>query len=209
MKRLLFILIGAACLAGCNWMRLFEFRAQLRQLPEFAHWEDRAWGRTLVFSEPVLGADDLADLGLAPVSVGEGLFVIRYRYDGDGSHRRGETTLFFLIENGRLRGVTFPALLLEMIGEKNVEALLRITGGDSSPEVGVCDVEKTRVLRAVFGTEAPPADDRKLDIMFEPLDAANRVLKLSFEEGGKPGIYNKLRLVIGKAGESVASVRAR
>src|SRR3954469_25554508 len=109
--------------------------------------------------------------------------------------------MVFEVKDGKIAGVTFPSIMVEMLGQGNVEALLRLTGGDSSPEAGVRDVEKARVLRAVFGKSAPPTDDRQLTVIFEPEEAGNRCLKLYFEEGKRPGIYSTLRLIIGKPGE--------
>jgi hypothetical protein len=196
MKRLIILLLVASGVAGCDWV-LFEFRGQLKQLPKYSRWEERPLGRTLVFAEPILTLANLKGLGLAPTPAQDGLLAIRYRYHTDRPGGTGETAMLLLIEDNKLRGVMFPSVMLDMFGQRNLEALLRMAGGDSSPAAGVRDLEKARVLRAVFGANIP-ANDRQLTLVFEPIDPGNRVLKLEFEEGKKPGIYSTLRLIIGK-----------
>lgn len=176
---------------------LFEFRGQLKHLPQYSQWEERPWGRMLIFKTPLLTLTDLKNLGVVPTPAPDGLLAIRYRYHTDKTGGDGETAMLLLMDGGKLRGVTFPSVILNMIGQRNFEALLRMAGGDSSPAAGVRDLEKARVLHALFGTVAP-ADDHQLIVTFEPMDAGNRTLMLSFEDGKKPGIYSTLRLTIGK-----------
>lgn len=196
MKRIVLLLILSSCLAGCDWV-LFEFRGQLKQLPKHAQWEERPSGKMLVFSEPILTLANLKELAVAPTPVPGGLLAIRYRYHADKPGGTGETAMLLLMEDHKLRGVIFPPVMLDMLGQRNLEALLLMAGGDSSPAAGVRDLEKARVLCAVFGANLP-VDDRQLTLVFEPIDPGNRLLKLEFEEGNKPRIYSTLRLTIGK-----------
>lgn len=208
MKRLFPLLFAACCLTGCNWV-LLQFRGQVKELSAYSRWEDRPWGRTLVFNEPILDLSDIKSVGVSPVPTADGLWAIRYRYHTDLANGQRETAMVFEIQDGKMKGVAFPPVMFEMIGERNVAGLLRMTGGDSSPDAGVRDVQKAVVLRAVLGPGNEPTEARELRVMFEPLDPGNRVLKFSFEEGAKPGIYSKLRLVIGKPGEPASAVGAR
>lgn len=202
MKRVVILIVLACGLSGCNWA-LFQFRAQLKDLADNSRWEDLPWGRALIFREPILTSADLKEAGVAPVPVGTDLFAIHYTYRTDRAGGNGETTMTLLIEQDRLRGVAFPPLMIDMLGQRNVEALLRMTGGAAGPGSGVRDVEKARVLRALFGADAAATNHRKLVVTFEPREAGNRMLTLTFEEGKRAGIYSSLRLVVGKPGETV------
>lgn len=199
MKRAVLLLILSSCLAGCDWV-LLEFRGQLKQLPKHAQWEDRPSGKMLVFSEPILTLANLKELAVAPTPAPGGLLAIRYRYHADKPGGAGESAMLLVMEDHKLRGVIFPSVMLDMLGQRNLEALLRMAGGDSSPAAGVRDLEKAQVVRAVFGANLP-ADDRQLTLTFEPIDPGNRMLKLEFDEGKKSGRYSTLRLTIGKPGQ--------
>jgi hypothetical protein len=109
--------------------------------------------------------------------------------------------MIFQMEQGRLRGVSFPGVMVGMVGQENIEAFLRMAGGDSSPAADMSDITKAQVLRAVFGATLPPGDHHRLQVVFEPEDRINRVLRITFEENKKPGIYSHVRVFIGKPGE--------
>lgn len=196
MKRFILILISVCCLTGCDLWVLYKFRGQLQQLPKHARWEDQAGGRMLVISEPLLTLENLKNLNLSPKPTESGLLSIRYRYHADKSEGVGETEMFFLMEGGKLRGVTFPTVIYNMFGQQNLEALLCAAGGDSSQGKSI-RIEKAQVLRAVFGSEAWPVDDRKITVVFEPIDEENRRIELSFDETKKPGVYSSLGFVFG------------
>lgn len=200
MKATALILLAMMILfTGCNWMRLLEFRSQLKRFSEFAYWEDREWGRTLVFSDPLLNLADLQGFSLSPKPISPSVYAIKYRYRIDGTEVTGATEMLFLMKHDKLGGICFPSVMVNMVGQTNVEGFLRMAGGDSTSKGTVGDVSKDQVLRAIFGPSTPPIDDRKVVIILTPQDEVNRELRIEFEEGRKAGVYSRLSLIVGKA----------
>ncbi len=202
-----YLVLLAALLAGCNWVRLLEFRGQLKRLPEYARWEDRPWGRTLVFVKPVLNLGDLRSLGLSPLPLSDQLVTIKYRYRIAGTAVEGSTEMIFLLNDGKVGGVCFPSILVDMVGPANIDAFLRMAGGDSSPEAKVGDVGKARLLRTVFGSKIPPINDSRIQIVLTPQDEVNSEVKLEFEEKRKPGLYSSMSLVVARQKKPAGDAR--
>lgn len=200
MKRLFLIACVACSLVGCNWVRLLEFRGQLKRLAEFTRWEQGERGQVLVFSDPVLSLADLQALRLAPYPDREGWHVIRYRYQVADGGAEGDAAMFFQLEQGRLKRVAFPGIILEMIGQRNLELFLRLAGGDTTARAEMGNVDKVRVLRAAFGPSVPPMGFQRIGVTLTPRDEANVVLKILFEEGRKPGVYSLVTLTVGRGG---------
>ena len=189
-------------LAGCNWVRWLEFRRQLTDLPEYTRWEEHPWGSTLVFHKPLLRLEDLRELRLSPTRRDDDLFTVRYRYAVNGV-ASGRTEVLFWIENDKLRGVSFPAIVLAMFGQANLEALLRMTGDNASAHAGPRNLDKARILHAIYGPDKTPADARRVKIVFTPEDHTSAEIEILFEEDSRPGLYSSLSLRIDAARSGV------
>jgi hypothetical protein len=191
MRRLTTLLFVATCLVGCNWQRIYAFRHQLQHLPHYARWEAKGKDQILSFSQPILKLADLNDLGIYPTETSAGRFVVKYRYTIQGQDLARDTEMVFLTENGRLAAVIFPEVLIDLLGRGNVEALLKLVGGDESPDAGLAAIPKSRVFLAAWGIADPQGDYPELAVSFVPLDRPNRPLTIRFEEAGKPDAFGR------------------
>jgi hypothetical protein len=193
MKHLLIFLVSLCCLAGCNWSRLMEFRAQMSKSREFISWETRSSETALIFKKPLLALDDLETIGLFADRLDDGQAVIRYDRIGGGGGQRVRCDIRLLFDGGRLAGVIFPAALRDGLGKENIMGFFAMIGGRGGSE-SILPVPKERLVSAGLIGGANGALGPEFTINLQPRDPRNRSIMIKLGEGKVPGSYSNFLL---------------
>ncbi len=179
--------------AGCNWVQLFAFRAQMRSIAEFTRWEGPE-ASVFRFTKPILTLQDLLELGIYVDLVSDQEARVRYRRRSAPYSVEADYDFRLLIENGRLSGVVFPASLREGLGRRNISGLFAMIGGVDADGAGIDALPKDQLIAAGLFSGKAPDLGREVTVDLIPVDSRNRPVRLTMFEHKKAGYYTEFHL---------------
>ncbi|SDR82793.1 hypothetical protein [Opitutus sp. GAS368] len=191
-SRLLFSLLLASALVGCNWTQILAFRSQMRAITEFTAWEGNE-NATFVFKQPLLTIRDLNDFDVYPEMLDERNAVLRYHRVNAPPGTAVDYEIRLLFVEGKLAGLIFPPPLRDGLGKGNIVGFFAMMGGgDFPPGVGLRAFPKSQLVAANLFPKAMEPLGREAMVLLIPADSRNRPIDIKMTEREKqPGYYSE------------------
>ncbi len=184
-------LLLASLLAGCNWTHFAEFRAQMRAIRQYTHWNTSSPEPVFVFKSPVLTAEDLTTLGIYFERVDEQHGIIRYGRITEPGERAVDCDIELLFSQGRLAGVGFPHMLQDTIGREHIEGFFAMIGGGHAEVVDTSQGSNADVVSRGLADATPGPLVPELTLTIVPRDMRNRRIILKMSAGDRADRYSR------------------
>ena len=181
-------------LSGCDFGLLGKIRSQLRQPWQFFSITSQENGCTVQFLEPVIHRTSLHSLGFGNIDSRGGEVRIPYTLRVNGSSERPVEVIIHFAGD-YLQSVTLPVVFHELLGRANIEAIMRLTGGETLSAWKMDPISPAKV-RAVLAAEGVTYDPQAESVVVKllPTSPEVRSLVLSIKHDAPAADYKVINL---------------
>ena len=181
---------------GCDIGLMVKIRRQLSDPQQFFTNDRNGNVFAVEFIKPVIGKESLPELlGLPDRHFSEPEEKISYLLQVQGAPPRW-VEVGFSFKEGLLQRIQLPPIIYELLGSKNIFAIMRVCGGATGHELGIelIPVEKVRKALADCGAPYDPSAN-SINIRLSPSQTSGKNLLLTIRRQHPGESYGIIEVV--------------